>query len=320
MRLGYDDMLPERAFQPRGRGPFAHGMTLEGGKGGGGSAPAPDPNIGLAQQEMAKISREYLESWKSEVWPKMKEQAEKQDVRADEQFALDKELQEMQISSAKKTMEEFETYGTPMRKSIYQAAEDYDTEANRERIASEALGDVKSAFGIKAADEQRRLQSFGIDPTSGRAVATGNANAIMEAAVGSAAANRARTAAEQLGWAKKMDAIALSQGQFGNQATSTGLALNAGNQALNAGQTTMANYGAMGNSMNQANMGAIQGWNQIGQLGVQKYQADVSAYNAQQQANAAGSAGFGSMVGTLGGIGLRYALGGPGAVALGGKA
>jgi hypothetical protein len=292
-------------------------MTLEGGKGGGGSAPAPDPNIGIAQQEMAKISREYLESWKTEVWPKMKEQAEKQEVRADEQFALDKELQEMQISSAKKTMEEFEKYGKPMREGIYKAAEDYDTTANRERIAAEALGDVKSAFGIKAADEQRRLQSFGIDPTSGRAVATGNANAIMEAAVGSAAANRARTAAEQLGWAKKMDAIALSQGQFGNQATSTGLALSAGNQALQSGQVPMANYGAMGSSMNQANMGAMQGWNQVGQLGVQKYQADVSAYNAQQQANAAGSAGFGSMVGSLGGIGLRYALGGPGAVALG---
>ena len=317
MRYDLESMLPERAFQPRGRGPFAHGMTLEGGKGGGGSAPAPDPNIGIAQQEMAKISREYLESWKTEVWPKMKEQAEKQEVRADEQFALDKELQEMQISSAKKTMEEFEKYGKPMREGIYKAAEDYDTTANRERIAAEALGDVKSAFGIKAADEQRRLQSFGIDPTSGRAVATGNANAIMEAAVGSAAANRARTAAEQLGWAKKMDAIALSQGQFGNQATSTGLALSAGNQALQSGQVPMANYGAMGSSMNQANMGAMQGWNQVGQLGVQKYQSDVSAYNAQQQANAAGSAGFGSMVGSLGGIGLRYALGGPGAVALG---
>lgn len=319
MRLGYDDMLPERAFQPRGKGPFAYGMTLEGGKGGGGSAPAPDPNIGLAQQEMAKISREYLESWKTEVWPAMKEQAEKQEMRSDEQFALDREIQNMQIDAAKKTMQEFQQYGTPLRQDIYRAAAEYDTEANRERIAAEALGDVKSAFGIKAADEQRRLQGFGIDPTSGRAVATGNANAIMEAAVGSAAANRARTAAEQLGWAKKMDAIALSQGQFGNQATATGLALGAGNQALQAGQVPMANYAQMGSSMNQANMGALQGWQNIGQLGVQKYNADVNAYAAQQQANAAGSAGFGSMVGSLGGIGLRYALGGPAAIALGGK-
>ena len=311
MRLGYDDMLPERAFQPRGRGPFAHGMTLEGGKGGGGgSAPAPDPNIGIAQQEMAKISREYLENWKAEVWPTMKAQAEKQDVRADEQFALDRELQEMQISSAKKTMEEFETKGKPMRESIYKAAEEYDTAANRERIASEALGDVKSAFGIKAADERRRMQSYGIDPTSGRAASTENINAIMEAAVGSAAANRARTAAEQLGWAKKMDAIALTQGQFGNQATSTGLALSAGNQALNAGQTTMANYGAMGNSMSQANQGALQGWNNVGTLGVQKYNADVNAYEARTKAAAQESAGFGSMVGSLAATGAKLYLAG----------
>jgi hypothetical protein len=281
-----------------------------GGKGGGGSAPAPDPNIGLAQQEMAQISREYLESWKTEVWPKMKEQAEKQDIRADEQFALDKELQQMQISSAKKTMAEFEKFGTPMRESIYKAAEEYDTAANRERIASEALGDVKSAFGIKAADERRRMQSYGIDPTSGRAAATENINSIMEAAVGSAAANRARTAAEQLGWAKKMDAIALSQGQFGNQATSTGLALNAGNQALQSGQVPMANYGAMGSSMSQANTGALQGWNQVGTLGVQKYNADVNAYEARQKADATSSAGFGSMVGSLAATGAKLYLGG----------
>lgn len=308
MRLGYDDMLPERAFQPRGKGPFAYGMTLEGGKGGGGGgAPAPDPNIGIAQRELAAISKEYLESWKNEVWPKMKEQAEKQEIRADEQFALDKELQEMQISSAKKTMQEFEQYGTPLRKSIYQAAEEYDTAANRERIAAEALGDVKSAFGIKAADEQRRLQGFGIDPTSGRAVSTGNANAIMEAAVGSAAANRARTAAEQLGWAKKMDAIALSQGQFGNQATSTGLALSAGNQALSAGQVPMANYAQMGQSMGGAYGGAMQGWNSVGNLGIQNYQIQSQNYQAEQnrqaQQNAASSAGWGSALGGIIGAG-----------------
>jgi hypothetical protein len=276
----------------------------KGGGGGGGSAPAPDPNIGIAQQEMAKISREYLDNWKNDVWPKIKEQAEKQDVRADEQFALDRELQNMQISSAKKTMEEFETKGKPMRESIYKAAEEYDTAANRERMASEAIGDVKSAFGIKAADEQRRLQSFGIDPTSGRSVSTGNVNSIMEAAVGSAAANRARTAAEQLGWAKKMDAIALSQGQFGNQATSTGLALSAGNQALSTGQTTMANYGALGNSMAQATGTANQGWNSVGTLGIQKYNADVNAYEANRKAEATSSAGFGSMVGSLGGAAI----------------
>ena len=326
MRLGYDDMLPERAFQPRGKGPFARGMTLEGGGkggGGGGSAPAPDPNIGIAQRELAAISKEYLESWKTEVWPAMKEQAEKQEIRADEQFALDREIQNMQIDAAKKTMQEFQQYGTPLRQDIYKRAAEYDTEANRERIAAEAMGDVKSAFGIKAADEQRRLQGFGIDPTSGRAVSAANANAVMEAAVGSAAATRARTAAEQLGWAKKMDAIALSQGQFGNQATATGLALGAGSQALNAGQIPMANYGAMAGSMGSAYGGAMQGWQNVGNLGIQNYQIQSANYQAEQnrqaQQNAASSAGWGSALGGMAGIGLRYALGGPSAVALGGK-
>ena len=309
MRLGYDDMLPERAFQPRGKGPFARGMTLEGGKsgGGGGSAPAPDPNIGIAQRELAAISKEYLESWKNDVWPAMKEQAEKQEMRADEQFALDREIQNMQIDAAKRTMQEFQQYGTPLRQDIYKKAAEYDTEANRERIAAEAMGDVKSAFGIKAADEQRRLQGFGIDPTSGRAVSAANANAVMEAAVGSAAATRARTAAEQLGWAKKMDAIALSQGQFGNQATSTGLALSAGNQALQAGQVPMANYGAMTGSMGSAYGGAMQGWQNVGNLGIQNYQIQSANYQAEQnrqaQQNAASSAGWGSALGGIIGAG-----------------
>ena len=50
MKLGYDDMLPERAFQPRGKGPFAYGMTLEGGKGGGGGG----VTVNFGDSEMGK--------------------------------------------------------------------------------------------------------------------------------------------------------------------------------------------------------------------------------------------------------------------------
>lgn len=310
MRYDLDSMLPINAFSPRGgRGPFSLGMTLEGGGkgGGGGSAPAADPNIGLAQQEMAKISREYLEQWKTDVWPTMKEQAEKQDVRADEQFALDKEIQEKQIAAADKTMAEFNR-NAPSREAIYKEAEDYNTAENKERIAAEAIGDTKQAFGIQADDQARKMQSYGINPTSGQFQGMTNANSIMQAATEGAAATRARNAAEQLGWAKKMDAIALSQGQFGNQATSTGLALNAGNQALASGQVTMGNYGALGNSMAQSAGTANQGWNNVGQLGVQKYNADVNAYEARTKAASAESAGFGSMVGSLAGTAAKLYL------------
>lgn len=316
MRYDLESMLPINAFSPRGgRGPFARGMTLEGGGkgggGGGGSAPAPDPNIGLAQKKMAEIQEEYLNEWRTNVWPQMKEQAMKQEVRADEQFALDREIQGLQIDATKKALAEYETYGKPMREDIYKAAQEYDTEANRERLAQEAIGDVKGAFGIQAQDLERRNQSFGIDPTSGRSTGTANAIGAMQAATEASAATRVRTAAEQLGLARKMDAIGLTQGQFGNQATSTALALNAGGQALNAGQVPMANYGQMSSAMGNTYGGASQGYGQIGNLGIQSYNIQSQNYQAEQnrqaQQNAGASAGFGSAIGAIGGAAMKYA-------------
>lgn len=274
----------------------------------GGSAPAPDPNIGLAQKKMAEISESYLESWKTEVWPAMKEAAAKQELRADEQFAIDKEIQTKQIEAADKTMAEFNR-NAGNREAIYKEAEDYSTAENKERIAAEAIGDVKTAFGVQAADLERRNQSYGINPTSGRSMATQNATGVLQAATAASASTRARNAAEQLGWAKKMDAIGLSQGQFGNQATSSSLALNAGAQGFNIGQQSFGNYGAMGNSMSQATSTANQGWNSVGQLGVQKYNADVNAYEAQTKAASAESAGMGAMVGSLAGTAAKLYLG-----------
>jgi hypothetical protein len=281
------------------------------GGGGGGSAPAPDPNIGIAQRKMAEIQEEYLNEWRTNVWPQMKEQAIKQEARADEQFALDREIQGLQIDATKKALAEYETYGKPMREDIYKAAQEYDTEANRERLAQEAIGDVKSAFGIQAQDAERRNQSFGINPTSGRSVGSVNAMGAMQAATEASAATRVRTAAEQLGLARKMDAIGLTQGQFGNQATSTALALNAGNQALNAGQVPMANYGAMNSAMGNTYGGATSGYGQIGNLGVQTYNIQSQNYNAEQnriaQQNAGASAGWGSAIGAIGGAAMKYA-------------
>jgi len=307
MRLGYDDMLPIRAFSPRFgvRGPFSHGMTLEGGgKGGGGSAPSADPNIGLAQQKMAQISDEYLQQWKTEVWPEMKAQAQKQEERADEQFELDKITQQKQTAIADEQYQRYKDVYRPMQDDIVRQANEYDTEANRERMAAEAIGDTKNAFAIKQQDDERKMQSYGINPTSGQFSGMRNANSVMEAATAASAATRTREAARQLGWAKKMDAIGLGSGVFGNQATSTGLALNAGNQALMSGQIPMQNANMMGSSMGSAYGGANAGWGQVGQLGVQKYNADVNAYEARVKADTTGSAGFGNLVGTLGGAAI----------------
>lgn len=311
MRYDLESMLPERAFSPRGgRGPFSRGMTLEGGgKGGGGSAPSADPNIGIAQNKLADISDEYLQNWKNEVWPTMKAQAEKQDARADEQFALDKETQRFQTQIAQEQYQRYQEKFRPLQDKMIAEADQYNTEGNFQRQAALAMGDVNEQFKIEKEAQRMQQRSYGIDPTSGRYQGQENAVGAMQAATKASAATKARTAAEQLGWAKRMDAIGLGQGVFGNQATSTGLALAAGGQALNAGQVTMGNYGQMGQSMGSAYGGAMQGWGQVGSLGVQKYNADVNSYEATQRSNATSSAGFGSMVGSLAATGAKLYMG-----------
>ncbi len=71
------DLLPELAFRLRPGG----GMTLEGGK-GGGSAPAPDPNIGIAQRELSALAKEQWEEFKTSIYPDLKAAAAKQEERA----------------------------------------------------------------------------------------------------------------------------------------------------------------------------------------------------------------------------------------------
>jgi hypothetical protein len=302
-------MLPERAFQRRAFG----GMTLEGGKGGGGAAaPSPDPNIGIAQLELAAISREYLDTWKTEVWPQLKLESERLTARADEQFALDRELQNLQIESAKEGMDRYKKYGYPLQEQIFAEAEKAGSAEDIERQSALALGDVRAATAREERDMELMQRSYGIDPTSGRYQGMRRATGIDTAAMEAAAANRARTAAESLGWAKKMDATALAQGQFSNQATSTGLALSAGGAALGAAGIPMSSTQAMGSSMQQGYGLPMQGWQSVGQIGVSKYNADVNAFSAQTQADAQRQSAFGSTLGALAGAGA-YMYGGPAA-------
>lgn len=275
------------------------GMILWGDK---GDAPAPDPNIGLAQMELANLSREQLAFWKSEVWPTMQANMIKQEARADEQFAIDRALQQRQTQIAETEYKRLTEQYYPLQDDVIRDAKEYNTESKREQLASEAMGDVRQQFALSRDMQRMSDREYGIDPTSGRAAGMENANRITEAATAAAAANKTRQAAEQLGWAKRMDAIGLGMGQFGNQATSTGLALTAGNQALNSGQVAINNLGAASQMANQSYGGAMQGWSSVGTLGVQKYNADVNAWSAGQQAKAAAVGALAQAGGSAAGI------------------
>jgi hypothetical protein len=307
MRYDHFSMLPERAFQRRGGFGSAPATLEGGGKGGGGAAPPPpDPNIGIAQRELAQISREQLNTFKNDVWPEMRRQAQVQEARANEEFALFKSIQDEQLGIARAEYKRRQEVFQPIEDMMAEEARRYSVGGEAERQAALAVGDVRGAFARADKETAMQARSFGIDPTSGRYRGMNEANQVQEAAIAAAASNRARTAAEQLGWAKKADVVAMGANQFTNQATATGMAMNAGTGAINIGQTPIQNTAMRGASTTSGYGGAAQGWGSVGQLGVGSYNAQISAYNAQQQARAQEAAGWGSLVGS--GIGAYAAL------------
>lgn len=172
--------------------------------------------------------------------------------------------------------------------------------ASREAAARDAAAAVQTGFNRANSGQRLELARMGVSPDSGRFASMANSNAAMEAAASAAAMTQARSAAKQLGWAKRMDAAALGRGLPGNQATSTGLAL----QGIQGAQGSAILPGNIATQNQQvANQGAQTVgslYGQSGQLGLGQYNAQLGAWSAANQAAAAESSGFGSFMGQLG--------------------
>jgi hypothetical protein len=321
-------------------------VTYFGGK-GGGEAPAPDPNIGISQAKMAELADKQYQQWHDEIYPDLKRYAAAQEQRANDYYDLSKdqaakqnqwgqdqhdigmEQQRQALDTSLKNQGYADDYIKrmkdefyPVEDSLVKDAMDYNTDGNVERQSGLAMGDVNAAAENQRKQNEMRMQSYGINPASGVYQGQQKTAGVQQAALAAAAGTRARDAAVQLGWAKKMDAASLGRGLPGNQATSTGLGLNAsqmgmglgtsgmaqlgaglsaGQAGLNAGQIPFQNGLGLGNSAAQGYGGAMQGWNNVGNLGAQTYGIQSSNWRQQSQNDAAESAGVGKFIGTVAG-------------------
>ena len=289
------DMLPKRAFQPKfGTGPFSYGMTLEGGKGGS----APDPNPGMIAQAQASeavgmraldLQQEYMDWAKTfydELQPQIKAIAD----------------QELTISQAnKQRADEYADYERstfrPVEKGIVADALNFDTEAKREQLATRAAGDVSQAFGLARDQAGRQMLSRGITPGSGRFAALNNQLNIQEALARAGAQTQARNQAEDLGYARKLDAAGLGRNLAPNASTAYGVSLNASNQANNSAMTggnfMGQSYGQGSNMLGQA----TSAYGTAGNIYGQEFNARMQGYQADQQASGAFWGGLGSLAG-----------------------
>lgn len=271
---------------------------------GGGTAPAPDPAIGQAQKQLADLSTEQWNTFKTDIYPTLLKQQEKADKRADEIWAQDKEISSFNLEQAKKSTERYEKTAIPAMEKLKADADLYNTAGYQEQMAGQAVGDIAAAEEVARQTGIQRDRSYGIDPTSGRSGLGFNANNVTAALAKASAGTQTREAAKALGLQKQANVYSMAAGLPMQSLQQSGAAVNAGGAGLAAGESGMNATMKASGASNAAAGTAMQGWGQVGNLGVNKYQADISRYNSESANNP-----WNMVLGAAAGVGTKFALG-----------
>lgn len=198
----------------------------------------------------------------------------------------------------------------PLEKSIVDEANNYDTKAKQEEMARQGIADVATAYDAQKKQALDTLSQYGINPNSNRFAAINAQLARGEAADKAGVATNARTNAEQLGYARKLDAASLGRNLASNASTAYGVSLNASNSANASGNNALATSGSPGASLSSG-YGAYSGM--LGNSSNSYYGAGSTfgkQYAADSQLTAAKYGGIGSAAGQFLGSGMgQSALG-----------
>lgn len=271
---------------------------------GGGSAPQADPNIGAAQKQLADLSTEQWNMFKNDVYPELLRQAKVAETRADEVWASDKKIADFQLKNAETDRANYENYGLPAAKRLVDDANMYNTAGYQEQMAGQAIGDIEAAQAVSREDQAMRDRAYGINPTSGRSAAAANASNIQYALAKASAATQTREAAKQLGLQKQANVFNMASGLPAQALASSNSAVSSGGAGLAAGESGMNATLKTSGATNAATGTAMQGWGNVGSLGVGKYNADINRYNAEAASNP-----WNMVLGAAAGVGTKVALG-----------
>jgi hypothetical protein len=261
---------------------------------GGKSAPAPDYTAMAAANQYAAEVSERLGNRQMDMaqrqYDEMKPLAER--IAASQIAAQDQQMQQAQ---------DYYNYqvGTfrPIEQGLARDAQNFSTAGYREQLARDAAAASAKAFGISQDMASRAAASRGINVNSGAGLAMQNQNMLGLSAQRAQAMTGARTQAEQMGWARRMDVTGLGRNLAGASTAAYQGATGAGTSGLN---TSMAPGNALAQQFGQGVNTTMQG----AQLGIQG--AGTMLSNQVSQSNAAMQA-EGQMYGAMLGAGATVA-------------
>ena len=264
--------------------------------GGKSSAPPPPDYTPIANASKeaaeisAKVAREQL-AWAKEQYASDKGITD----RVVDQFL---DTQETNSINAAKDRARYERIYQPLEDSLAADARSYSSDERKDLEMGRAQASVSQQFDSARDNAARKLESFGVDPTSTRYAAIDMGMRAQQAATSAAAGNQAAQMVDATGRALRSEAINVGKGYPGQIAQTYNTALASGTGAVNS---TLAQTASGANTMGTSAqyMGlqnqSLGTWGNALNMG---YQNQLAAYKAENEAN--DMSGWGSALGSLG--------------------
>jgi hypothetical protein len=187
----------------------------------------------------------------------------------------------------------------PVEKGLVADAQSFDTDAYRNALATKAAADTGLAFNRTRQANERAMASMGVNPASGRYMGMTQQAGLSQAATRAGAMTGTRAQAQQLGYARKLDAAGLGRNLSGSSTAAYGSAVNAGNAAGGSFQSAGLNR-MSGMGMGSSTIGAGQNMQIQGLSNVLNNQ---TSYMMNQNDNATSFADYaGAAGGLMGGV------------------
>jgi hypothetical protein len=279
--------------------------------GGGGSAPAPDPLVGQAALENAKLSKEalawYKDVYTNELLPMQREQ------NAMNRQLIDRYLANMdkQEKFAEEQNAYYEKTFKPIEERMARDAMEYDSEGNIQRRSGIAAANVEQQFSNAQQETARNLSRYGLNPNSSAFAAT-NERLMRESALGRAgAATGAAFDTMDRGIALRAGAANFGRNMPNTASNFYSNANASGANATNASATNMNSAIQAGSFGGQGFNTAIAGNQSAGNLMLGEFNGRMQAYQADQQARG----GMFSGLGQRAGLGIKAYASNPAAFA-----
>jgi hypothetical protein len=195
---------------------------------GGKSQPAPDygPMKELGAEQLAFAKEQY-----KDLLP-LAQQVATQQIAA----------QNQQMQQAQDYFSYQQNTFRPLEQGLVRDAERFNTDAYRETLARDASAAAGRAFGITQAASQRAQASMGVNPNSGRAMSMANQSNLGLAANRANAMTGARTQAEQIGFARRLDVTGLGRNLSGASTAAYQGATGAGSAGINTSMAPGSQY------------------------------------------------------------------------------